>query len=142
MTATATVTGTTQAVGVMVTHNATLGDILTDANGKTLYIFLNDKPGQSTCTGSCASIWPALVAPAGLTPTAGTGVTGTVGTITLPDGRYQVTINNMPLYYFAADKAPGDINGEGKANVWFAVNPAGAPINAQGTPVATPTTSP
>jgi D-xylose transport system substrate-binding protein len=132
----------------MVTNNPTLGNILTDANGKTLYIFLNDKAGVSNCTGACLAKWPAFSAAQGATPTAGSGVTGTLGTITRSDGTVQVTINQMPLYYFGGDTKPGDTNGQGIGNVWYVVGPDGNPIKtapgaaAAGTPGAAATSAP
>jgi predicted lipoprotein with Yx(FWY)xxD motif len=91
------------------------GTILVDAaSGMTVYIFTDDvkDSGTSACTGGCITAWPALTVPAGGTPTGGPGVTGTLGTITRPDdGSLQVTYNGLPLYFFANDQAPGDLNG-------------------------------
>ena len=76
----------------------------------TVYVFTKDvkDSGKSACTGDCLKTWPALTVPAGATPTAGTGVTGKLGTITRDDGTLQVTYNGLPLYFFKNDKAPGD----------------------------------
>ena len=91
------------------------GTILVDAaSGMTVYIFTDDvkDSGTSACTGGCLTAWPALTVPAGGTPTGGPGVTGTLGTITrADDGSLQVTYNGLPLYFFANDQAPGDLNG-------------------------------
>lgn len=56
------------------------------------------------------------------------GVTGTLGTITTPDGKKQVTINGMPIYYYAKDKAAGDITGQDVNKVWYLVAPSGEMI--------------
>ena len=56
------------------------------------------------------------------------GVTGEVGTIETPEGELQVTINGMPIYYFAEDEAPGDTNGQGVNEVWYVVAPDGEMI--------------
>ncbi len=88
--------------------------LVAGSNGMTLYIFTHDvkDSGTSACTGTCLTTWPALTVAAGETPTAGDGVTGTLGTITRPDdGSLQVTYNGLPLYFFANDSAPGDSNG-------------------------------
>src|SRR5512136_300832 len=85
---------------VQVANDAKLGSILTDSAGMTLYVFKNDKPGASSCTGGCAQNWPALTIPAGAMPIAGTGITGQLGVIQRSDGTYQVTYNEMPLYRF------------------------------------------
>ncbi len=91
------------------------GTILVDgATGMTLYIFTKDTKdsGTSACVDTCYENWPALTVEAGATPTGGDGVTGTLGTITRPDdGSLQVTYNGLPLYFFANDAEPGDLNG-------------------------------
>jgi predicted lipoprotein with Yx(FWY)xxD motif len=110
---------------VQVAMNANLGmNILTDANGMTLYTFKNDTLGSGTsaCTGGCAGAWPAFAAPAG-DLTLPYGATGALGTITRDDGTQQVTYNGSPLYYFGGDRQPGDTNGQGIGNVWFAAQP-------------------
>jgi len=93
----------------------TVGTVLVaGSNQMTLYIFTQDvkDSGASVCTGGCLTTWPALTVAAGETPTAGEGVTGTLGTITrTDDGTLQVTYNGLPLYFFASDAAPGDANG-------------------------------
>lgn len=90
------------------------GTVLVDgASGKTLYIFTKDTKdsGKSVCSGDCLVTWPALTVAAGATPTGGTALTGTLGTITRDDGTLQVTYNGLPLYFFKNDQAPGDANG-------------------------------
>jgi predicted lipoprotein with Yx(FWY)xxD motif len=102
----------------------TAGTVLVDGDdGMTVYTFTKDTKdsGKSACSGDCLVTWPALTVVAGATPTGGTGVTGTLGTITRDDGTLQVTYNGLPLYYFKNDKAPGDANGI-YAN-WEAVKP-------------------
>jgi predicted lipoprotein with Yx(FWY)xxD motif len=103
----------------------TAGTVLVDgASGLTVYIFLKDTKdsGTSACTGGCLATWPALTVPAGGTPTAGSGVTGALGTITrADDGSLQVTYNGLPLYFFKNDAAPGDLNGVYEN--WEAVKP-------------------
>jgi predicted lipoprotein with Yx(FWY)xxD motif len=109
--------GTTVAVA-----SSKLGNILVDGNGRTLYAFTKDKGGQSACSGQCASNWPALTGPA----TAGTGVQASLlSTAMQADGKSQVTYGGKPLYYFAGDAKPGDINGQGVGNVWFALTAGG-----------------
>ena len=98
--------------------------LVAGSNGMTVYTFTKDvkDSGKSACTGGCLDTWPALTVAAGGTPTAGTGVTGTLGTITREDnGALQVTYNGLPLYFFKNDKAPGDANGVYEN--WEAVNP-------------------
>lgn len=105
---------------VMVAQDATLGAILTDPNGMTLYILTRDSPGVSTCSGGCLSVWPALAPPAG-DLTLPDGVGGTLAVITRDDGAQQVTYNDMPLYFFARDMNPGDASGNGVAGFMVAM---------------------
>lgn len=129
--ATATTAPTTTVVStpagpatLKVSQNAALGNFLVDQNGMTLYIFTKDTPGVSTCSGSCQANWPPLLTNG--TPVAGDpAITAQLGVITRSDGTQQVTLNNMPLYYFAKDKAAGDANGQGVGSVWFVIQPSG-----------------
>jgi len=103
--------------------NATLGKIVTDSAGKTLYINRNDvaNSGKSTVSGNTLTVWPVFSVPG--TPTKTSDLTGSIDVITRDDGAKQVTYKGMPLYYFARDNAPGDTNGQGIGNVWFAATP-------------------
>ncbi len=102
-----------------------LGDILVDDEGNTLYLFLNDEQGESTCYDDCAENWPALAGPA----EAGEGADESLlGTVERDDGTQQVTYNDWPLYYFAGDAQAGDVNGQGVGDVWFAVTPDGEQV--------------
>lgn len=104
-----------------------LGDILVDAEGKTLYLFLNDTDGESTCYDDCEANWPPLVAEGD--PVAGDGADASkLGTTERTDGTMQVTYDGRPLYSFAADEAAGDLNGQGIGEVWFVVAPDGSAI--------------
>jgi len=99
--------------------------VLTNSAGFTLYWFAPDTSTTSKCTGSCATYWPPVKGPA----TAGSGVTGTLGVITRPDGTMQATYNGHPLYTYAADGAPGQNKGNGlniSGGVWHEVTLSGA----------------
>lgn len=88
--------------------------LVAGSNSMTLYHFAQDVAGSGTsaCTGSCISTWPPLTVSAGITPGAGAGITGQVGTITRTDGHgVQVTYNGKPLHFFSGDTKPGDANG-------------------------------
>ena len=39
-----------------------------------------------------------------------------------------MTYNGHPLYYFAADETPDDINGQDVGDVWYVVSPEGEAI--------------
>lgn len=108
---------------------AALGSILVDEEGRTLYVFLSDAGGQSTCYDECAGNWPPLEADG--EPQAGAGVDDSLlGTTERDDGAIQVTYDRMPLYYFAGDQAPGDTNGQGIGDVWYVVSPEGEPVRS------------
>jgi predicted lipoprotein with Yx(FWY)xxD motif len=101
------------------------GLILTGAKGMTVYIYAKDKKKNvSTCTAACATNWPAVTVPAGKTPSAGSAVTGKLATFKRSDGKTQVSYNGAPLYYFAGDSKPGDMNGDGVSGVWSVATPA------------------
>ena len=82
-------------------------DVLTNADGLTLYWFAPDTSTSSKCFGSCATYWP----PVSGSPTAGPGVTGKLGTIKRPGGGLQATYNGHPLYTYIGDSGPGQANG-------------------------------
>lgn len=110
------------------TASTSLGKIVVDSKGMTLYFFTKDAKDTTTsaCTGACLDAWP-IATTSNATPTV-EGVTGKVGTITSPDGAKQLTLNGMPLYYFAQDTKPGDVNGQGVQGVWYVASPAGEMI--------------
>jgi predicted lipoprotein with Yx(FWY)xxD motif len=99
--------------------------VVTDAKGLTLYWFAPDTSTTSKCTGSCATYWPPVTGPV----TAGTGVTGTLGTITRSDGTTQATYDGHPLYTYAGDSAPGQAKGNGlnaSGGLWYEMTVSGA----------------
>ncbi|MGE5226451.1 MAG: hypothetical protein ACM3OO_06200 [Planctomycetaceae bacterium] len=110
-----------------------LGKVLVDQAGKTLYLFEQDTGTASTCYGDCAGNWPALTVSG--KPTEGPGVHGTLGTSARKDGAMQLTLDGHPLYTFAGDQ-PGDLNGEGLFNLWYAVSPDGKALMPSGSKAA------
>jgi predicted lipoprotein with Yx(FWY)xxD motif len=127
-----TASGKTATVGV---SNASLGNILVNSKGRTLYLFNRDSGTMSECNGACAVNWPPLRA-AGK-PTIGSGAKASlVSTSTRSNGVQQLTYNGHPLYLFKNDSNPGDTNGEGLTafgGSWFAVSPAGNEVSAPAT---------
>jgi predicted lipoprotein with Yx(FWY)xxD motif len=106
-----------------VTSSDELGDFLTDPSGLTLYTFKNDAEGVSNCSGDCAEAWPPYLLPELTRLTGSVGMEGTVALIEREEGKFQVTYNGMPLYYWKDDKAPGDATGQGVGDVWFVAAP-------------------
>ena len=99
--------------------------VLTDAKGFTLYWFAPDTKTTSKCNGTCATFWPPVKGPV----TAGTGVTGKLGTITRSDGSTQATYNGHPLYTYKGDTAPGQNKGNGlniQGGLWHEVTASGS----------------
>ncbi len=106
--------------------------VLTNSKGLTLYWFVPDTSTASKCYGSCATYWPPVKGPV----TAGSGVTGTLSTITRTDGTKQATYNGHPLYTYTADTAPGQANGNGlnvSGGVWHEVTVSGGAAPASST---------
>jgi predicted lipoprotein with Yx(FWY)xxD motif len=86
-----------------------LGKILVNVNGLTLYYWEKERPGRIKCTGACASAWPpALVRTGARVSHTMRGIKGTFGTIARPDGKVQITFNHRALYRYVGDKKPGD----------------------------------
>jgi predicted lipoprotein with Yx(FWY)xxD motif len=126
---------------IMVATDPTLGKILVDGKGMTLYLFTNDTPGVSNCNAGCLAKWPPLLT--GGSPKAGDGVNGSLlGSAALADGRMIVTYNGMPLYYWVNDAKPGDTTGEGVGSVWYVVSPDGVKVEPPIEATETPTTAP
>jgi predicted lipoprotein with Yx(FWY)xxD motif len=121
----------TNASGASVTvgtaSSGSLGSILVNSQGRTLYLFQGDKGTTSNCNGACATAWPPATATGA--PTGGSGVTASLlGTTTRSDGTTQVTYNGHPLYRFSGDPQPGNTNGQGVnafGALWYAVSPSG-----------------
>lgn len=126
-----TTTADSSEATVVVASNETIGDILTDSEGLTLYLFTTDEQGTSACYDGCAESWPPLTVEG--TPNSGSNVTAELDTIERRDGSMQVTVADHPLYYYIDDENPGDTNGQGVGEVWFVVGPNGEMKTAQTT---------
>ena len=126
-----------QAKGAVVsTAKTSLGRIIVNSNGRTLYLFGKDRNGKSSCSGQCAVFWPPLVT-SGKPGVAGGARASLIGTTRRADGRLQVTYNHHPLYTFVKDTKAGETNGEGLnafGATWHAMSPAGATIVKPGAP--------
>jgi predicted lipoprotein with Yx(FWY)xxD motif len=120
-----------QAKGAVVsTARTSLGRILVNSSGRTLYLFGKDRNGKSSCNGQCASFWPPLITK-GKPRVSGGAKASLIGMTKRADGRTQVTYNHHPVYLFAKDKAKGQTNGEGLnafGGTWDVVSPAGSKI--------------
>jgi predicted lipoprotein with Yx(FWY)xxD motif len=122
---------TSQRGGATVAVRSTsLGKILTDSQGRTLYLFEKDTGTKSTCSGACAAAWPPLTTSG--KPKAGPGLKASLlGTTARSDGSTEVTYNGHPLYTYAGDQGAGDTNGQGLDQFgaeWYVLSPAGSKL--------------
>jgi predicted lipoprotein with Yx(FWY)xxD motif len=123
----AAASGTTIAVA----NDATLGQILVDGSGRTVYLFVADTGTTSTCYTSCAQLWPPVLTTGA--PQAGTGVQASLlGTTKRTDGTTEVTYAGHPLYYYLPDTQPGATSGQGSSTfgaLWWVLSPSGAAVH-------------
>jgi predicted lipoprotein with Yx(FWY)xxD motif len=142
-------TGARSAAGATVALKAassSIGQILVDSQGRTLYAFTNDVNAQSTCAGTCAEAWPPQIVDESWTVAPGLD-SSIFSTSARADGTLQLMAGKFPLYYFSGDAKPGDVNGQGSGGVWFAVTPNATTVpgpavgGAPTTAAAAPTTA-
>ncbi|WP_067484947.1 hypothetical protein [Actinomadura hibisca] len=119
---------------IKVRRDATLGMIVTDGKGRTMYRFDKDRPKVSNCSGDCRAKWP-IVTFNGFKKLKVEGVDkALVSFIERKDGKpgeCQLLINGWPMYYFAKDAKAGDTKGQAVQNVWWAVSPQGKKVTAK-----------
>ena len=118
------------AAAVVATGRSSLGRILVDATGRSLYLFEKDARGRSACSATCATYWPPLLTRG--KPTARAGARATLlGTIRRADGTTQVTYAGHPVYRYLADARPGQTNGQDSHTfgaAWYVLSPTGRKI--------------
>lgn len=120
--------GSAGTVSALMTRSTSLGAVVTDGTGRTLYKFDKDNQGatSSACKGVCLQIWPPAYQ--GSSAPKLTGVTGKVATITGPSGKPQLTLNGWPLYYYAGDNGPGSVSGQDYQGIWHVLTASGTPV--------------
>jgi len=101
--------------GPLKVEKTSLGNVLTDPNGMTLYTYDKDSAGKSNCSGECAEYWPPVKA------SADAKAAGDLTIITRDDGTKQWANDGKPLYTFVKDKKPGDVTGDNFKNIWHVV---------------------
>jgi len=112
---------------VAVQVNPLLGTYLTDVDGRTLYTYGNDFPGDchtppvSNCVADCVVSWP--IFDAGARALAPGLEDAAFGSITRDDGFEQTTYYGWPLYYYKSDLLLGQLTGQGKGKTWHAAEP-------------------
>jgi predicted lipoprotein with Yx(FWY)xxD motif len=135
--------GTTAPAGVLAVRTTSLGPILVDSRGHTVYLLTADKPEHSTCSATCLTYWPAVAAPSTV-PSTVPGVTAKVASTNSMAGGKILTVGGWPVYTFVKDKGPGDVTGqEVKAfgGTWYAVSPSGHKVEMETKPSPTTTHS-
>jgi predicted lipoprotein with Yx(FWY)xxD motif len=108
---------------------ASLGQVLVDGEGKTLYVFAPDEGREVTCESSCAAVWPPLKIEAGQKASASGKVKSSLlGSDPDPEGGEVVTYAGWPLYTYVSDTEPGQAAGQGinlNGGYWYTITPAG-----------------
>jgi predicted lipoprotein with Yx(FWY)xxD motif len=135
--------GTSGVVGVATTS---LGPVLVDSKGFTVYMLTADTKGHSTCSAQCLQYWPLVPAPAGAGIPPVQGVSAALATTKATSGASMVTAGGWPLYTFVKDTAPGQVAGQGVktfGGTWYAVSPSGSPVTtaAKSAPATTSSSS-
>jgi predicted lipoprotein with Yx(FWY)xxD motif len=123
---TGTTTGAAGSTSVTVATTS-LGPVVVDDKGFTLYFYKKDTGPTSTCSGTCATAWPPATVSG--TATAGGGVTAPLTTTTGSDGKVQLVLGGHPLYRFSGDTKTGDVTGQGVGGVWSAAGADGQPVS-------------
>ena len=111
-------------------RQSSLGRILVDSHGRTLYLWAHDKHHKSACYGACAAYWPALVTH-GKPKAVGGARQALLSTTRRRDGRLQVVYHGHPLYRFSGDTKAGQTSGEGLTDFggrWDPVSAAGLAV--------------
>ena len=115
------------------TASTPLGRVLVDHGGRTVYLLTADGPGSSTCDAACLRIWPPVPAPGGAAPAPVGGIPARLGVARSSGGAVMLTAAGRPLYTFAQDTAPGQVNGQRQhsfGGTWYVVSPSGAPVTS------------
>src|SRR3954469_6606455 len=93
-------------------RSTSLGRVIVDANGRTLYAFGHDLKNKSRCSGACASNWPPALSKS--KPKVGAGIKkAKLRVIKRSDGGRQLSYAGHPLYRYVGDSKPGDVTGQG-----------------------------
>jgi predicted lipoprotein with Yx(FWY)xxD motif len=132
-------TPATQAAGsggatTLETNSTSLGSIVTDGGGRSVYLFEKDSGTMSACYDACAAQWPPVTTSG--QPSAKSSVRASlVGTTARTGGTTQVTYAGHPLYYYAGDVNPGSVSGQGLQSFgagWDVLRPSGQKVDSAG----------
>lgn len=124
------------------TRKTSIGTVLVNAQGKTLYWFAIDTSTTSKCTGACATYWPPVIGTPKAAP--GSNLTMKFGTITRSGGQLQATYDGHPLYTYAGDTSAGQTGGNAKnlsGGLWWAMTPSGSKLGGAAPKASSSTSS-
>jgi predicted lipoprotein with Yx(FWY)xxD motif len=107
-------------------RHSSLGNILVNSSGRTLYEFTRDRTDKSTCVAikGCSAVWPSLKSGR---PTAGAGVRSSL----LSSSKGLATYAGHPLYTYSGDYGAGETSYVGAktfGGTWYAINASGAAV--------------
>lgn len=118
-------------------RSSTLGKVLVDSRGRTLYMYTLDKHGKSACYTGCAGFWPPVLTKG--KPRASAGLKASLlGTTRRTNGTLQVTYAKHPLYTFAQDTKAGAVTGQGYESRWYVLDSNGAVIKKSASATKSP----
>ncbi len=126
-------TSTSSSSPVVKTASNSLGTILVDSQGMTLYHLSGEQNGKFICTSTaCLGVWHPLIASSSGAPS---GEVVSLGTVKRPEGTVQVTYQGTPLYTFTGDQQPGETKGQGIKDVgtWSVVTTSSSSAPAAST---------
>jgi predicted lipoprotein with Yx(FWY)xxD motif len=121
---------------ILTKTSPSLGQYLTDPNGRAIYTYNADSSGTSKCTGSCLATWPAYTA----NKTSASLPSGVTTIKRSDNGETQYAYNGMPLYYFVSD-SNGQVTGDGVENFHVAKPTSAAQSGSDTTQPASPSSS-
>jgi predicted lipoprotein with Yx(FWY)xxD motif len=109
--------------------STSIGKVVVDGNGMTVYMLTADKPDHSSCSAACLAYWPPVA------PSSETGISAKVGSTSTMSGGKTATVGGWPVYTFVQDQKAGDVNGEGVktfGGTWYAISASGKPVTSGG----------
>jgi predicted lipoprotein with Yx(FWY)xxD motif len=121
----------TKATAALRVRHTSLGNVLVNSQGMTVYMLTADKPGHSSCSTQCLGYWPPV--PPVTKPGTLHGISAKVASTQSMAAKPMATAGGWPLYTYVGDHAPGDTTGEGIrtfGGVWYAVSASGQPVKA------------
>ena len=108
-------------VALLTIRKTTIGYVLADASGYTVYTDARDPKNTSkpACTGRCLLAWFPVTGKAKAAK--GVRLHAVLGSITRSTEVVQATYNGYPLYTFGSDSAPGMTSGNDSGGIWHVI---------------------